>query len=55
MSRLCLMGKVLGNKAANKEGLERVVSSVWQIPHRIRVEQLGFNNIFIFHFGSVED
>ena len=52
---LCLVGKILRNKASNKEGVKRVVTNVWQVPHKIRVEQIETNNLFMFHFGSVKD
>lgn len=51
----CLVGKVLGNKMANWEGLEWVLRSIWKIPNNFKVEQIGSNNIFLFQFGSVVD
>ena len=35
---ICPMEKILGNKATDKEGLEKVVSIMRQVPSKIHVE-----------------
>ena len=52
---LCLIGKELGNKVANHEGLEGAMRAVWKISHNFKVEQTGSNNVFAFHFGKIEE
>ncbi|PON51882.1 hypothetical protein PanWU01x14_212950 [Parasponia andersonii] len=52
---LCLVGKILGNKAANRDGLKGALQSTWRIPRTFHVEQIGSNNIFTFHFSNQED
>ncbi|PON47905.1 hypothetical protein TorRG33x02_321900 [Trema orientale] len=41
---LSLVGKIIGNRPANCEGLENNMKAIWRINHRIRVEDLGNNN-----------
>ncbi|KAF4366593.1 hypothetical protein F8388_004257 [Cannabis sativa] len=52
---LCLIGKVIGPRPANKDGIERAMKGVWKINHRFQVEELSSKNIFRFFFGCRED
>ncbi|KAF4358769.1 hypothetical protein F8388_022536 [Cannabis sativa] len=52
---LCLIGKVIGPRPANKDGNERAMKGVWKINHRFQVEELSSKNIFCFFFGCRED
>ncbi|KAF4366842.1 hypothetical protein F8388_013907 [Cannabis sativa] len=52
---LCLVGKVIGPRPANKEGIEKAMNGVWKIHHRFQVEELSSNNVFRFFFGCRED
>ncbi|PON86542.1 Zinc knuckle CX2CX4HX4C [Trema orientale] len=47
----------MGNRAANREGLENEnnMRVIWLMNFRVRVEQLGLNNLFLFHFRSRDD
>ena len=47
-TELCLIGKVLDNKIANREGLEGAIRAVWKISSYFRVEQTGVSNVFYF-------
>ncbi|CAA0817977.1 Unknown protein [Striga hermonthica] len=51
----CLVGKVIGNRNTNKEGLESVFRFIWKTRYSFQIEPKGINNIFLFQFGSVED
>ncbi|CAA0810071.1 Unknown protein [Striga hermonthica] len=50
-----LVGKVIGCKNSNKEGLESVLRTIWKTKSSFQIESKGINNIFWFHFGSEED
>ncbi|KAF4362342.1 hypothetical protein F8388_008226 [Cannabis sativa] len=52
---LCLVGKVIGPKPINKEGIERAMKGIWRINNRFQVEELSSKNVFRFFFGSRED
>ncbi|KAF4366329.1 hypothetical protein F8388_017483 [Cannabis sativa] len=52
---LCLVGKVIGPRPANKEGIEKAMNGVWKIHHRFQVEELSSKNVFRFFFGCRED
>uniref|UniRef100_A0A803PWE9 CCHC-type domain-containing protein n=1 Tax=Cannabis sativa TaxID=3483 RepID=A0A803PWE9_CANSA len=52
---LCLVGKVIGPRPANKEGIEKAMKVVWKLHHRFQVEELSSKNVFRFFFGSRED
>ena len=52
---MCLLGKVLSSKAASREGLEQVVTSVWLVSHKVQVEQIGANTLFMLHFCCTTD
>ncbi|KAF4370224.1 hypothetical protein F8388_007365 [Cannabis sativa] len=52
---LCLVGKVIGPKPVNKEGIERAMKGIWRINNRFQVEELSSKNVFRFFFGSRED
>ncbi|KAF4358819.1 hypothetical protein G4B88_023103 [Cannabis sativa] len=52
---LCLVGKVIGPRPANREGIEKAMSGVWKIHHRFQVEELSSKNVFRFFFGCRED
>ncbi|KAF4354933.1 hypothetical protein F8388_013882 [Cannabis sativa] len=52
---LCLVGKVIGPRPANKEGIEKAMKMVWKLHHRFQVEELSSKNVFRFFFGSRED
>ncbi|KAF4372682.1 hypothetical protein F8388_000849, partial [Cannabis sativa] len=52
---LSLVGKVIGPKPANKDGIENAMKGVWKLNHRFQVEELSSKNVFRFFFGSRED
>ncbi|KAF4368982.1 hypothetical protein G4B88_011810 [Cannabis sativa] len=52
---LCLVGKVIGPRPANREGIEKAMNGVWKIHHRFQVEELSSKNVFRFFFGCRED
>ncbi|PON34018.1 hypothetical protein PanWU01x14_347960 [Parasponia andersonii] len=52
---LCLVGKILGNKVANPEGLRRTMKSVLRLPSSFHSESMDSPNIFIFFFGLKTD
>lgn len=52
---LYLVEKVLGNRATNSDGLEKVLKAIWTIPNNFRVEQIDLNNLFMFYFESLKD
>ncbi|PON63358.1 hypothetical protein PanWU01x14_132680 [Parasponia andersonii] len=52
---LCLVGKVIGNKIIDREGLNDVAERVWRTYQRMKVEATGISNIFMFHFGCKVD
>ncbi|KAF4363220.1 hypothetical protein F8388_020790 [Cannabis sativa] len=52
---LCLVGKVIGPRPANKEGIENAMKGIWKLNHRFQVEELSSKNVFRFIFGSRED
>ncbi|KAM6592818.1 hypothetical protein CsatA_000521 [Cannabis sativa] len=52
---LCLVGKVIGPRPANKEGIENAMKGIWKLNHRFQVEELSSKNVFRFVFGSRED
>ncbi|KAF4387190.1 hypothetical protein F8388_008824 [Cannabis sativa] len=52
---LCLVGKVIGPRPANRDGIEKAMKGVWKINHRFQVEELSSKNVFRFFFGSRED
>ncbi|KAF4366602.1 hypothetical protein F8388_004266 [Cannabis sativa] len=41
---LCLVGKVIGPRPANKDGIEKAMKGVWKINHRFQVEELNSKN-----------
>lgn len=51
----CLKGKILGNKVANRDGMEKVLKLIWRIPGSFQVEQIRSNNMSMFHFSSIID
>ncbi|KAF4356882.1 hypothetical protein F8388_003177 [Cannabis sativa] len=52
---LCLIGKVIGARLANKEGIVKAMNGVWKINHQFQVEELNLKNMFWFFFGYKED
>ncbi|KAF4353952.1 hypothetical protein F8388_011120 [Cannabis sativa] len=52
---LCLVGKMIGPKPVNKEGIERAMKGIWRINNQFQVEELSSKNVFCFFFGSRED
>ncbi|KAF4363317.1 hypothetical protein G4B88_011714 [Cannabis sativa] len=52
---LCLVGKVIGPRPANKDGIEKAMKGVWKLNHRFQVEELNSKNVFRFFFGCRED
>ncbi|PON86373.1 Zinc finger, CCHC-type [Trema orientale] len=52
---LCLIGKVLGNKPVNIEGLSEVVGQLWHTPTKVRVKAFGSFNQFSFWFANKDD
>ncbi|KAF4359436.1 hypothetical protein F8388_001480 [Cannabis sativa] len=52
---LCLVGKVIGPRPANREGIEKAMNGVWKIRHRFQVEELSSKNVFRFFFRCRED
>ncbi|KAM6567547.1 hypothetical protein CsatA_026675 [Cannabis sativa] len=52
---LCLVGKMIGPKPVNKEGIERAMKGIWRINNQFQVEELSSKNVFYFFFGSRED
>ncbi|PON34835.1 Endonuclease/exonuclease/phosphatase [Parasponia andersonii] len=43
----CLIGKVLGNRIANGEGLRKVMKNVWRVPNSFQVEPMNSTNLFV--------
>ncbi|KAF4364764.1 hypothetical protein F8388_018440 [Cannabis sativa] len=41
---LCLVGKVIGPRPANKDGIEKAMKGVWKLNHRFQVEELNSKN-----------
>ncbi|KAF4394178.1 hypothetical protein F8388_005812 [Cannabis sativa] len=52
---LCLVGKVIGPKPVNKDGIERAMKGIWRINNRFQVEELSSKNVFRYFFGSREE
>ncbi|PON55776.1 hypothetical protein PanWU01x14_185850 [Parasponia andersonii] len=52
---LCLVGKIIGNKLANRDGLESAMENISKIPGNFKIEQISSNNIFLFEFRHKED
>lgn len=52
--RLSLIGKVIGEKAANFTGIRNFVNFMWNHPKNLKVVELGVN-LFQFSFGLQED
>lgn len=51
---LCLVGRVMTNKLANRDALERVMKVAWGLSKRVKVESLVVNNISL-HFCCTKD
>ncbi|PON60658.1 hypothetical protein PanWU01x14_150760 [Parasponia andersonii] len=47
---LFLVGKVLGNRTVNLEGLQRVLNLVWRISNPFTIEKMSAENVFLFMF-----
>ncbi|KAL5865050.1 hypothetical protein ACOSQ3_002564 [Xanthoceras sorbifolium] len=50
----CLVGKVLSRKKINREAFRGTIEQIWNLVGRVEIEMVG-DNIFVFHFASVED
>ncbi|PON89502.1 hypothetical protein TorRG33x02_146460 [Trema orientale] len=52
---LCLVGRVFGNKIANRDGLGDLAEQIWRTSRKVKVESMGVINFFMFHFGCKYD
>ncbi|KAL5819222.1 hypothetical protein ACOSQ4_023064 [Xanthoceras sorbifolium] len=51
---LSLVGKVISNKAINREAFRSIIPKIWKTTNDIYIEVLS-NNIYVFYFRSMED
>lgn len=52
---LSLVGKIIGGRITNKEGMESVLQLIWKTKYSFQIEAKGGNNTFLFQSGSKDD
>lgn len=50
-----LVGKIIGGRTPNKEGMESVLRLIWKTKFSFKIEAKGGINTFLFQFSSEED
>ncbi|KAL5779625.1 hypothetical protein ACOSQ2_010362 [Xanthoceras sorbifolium] len=51
---LSLVGKIISNKAVNREAFRSTIPRIWKISHDMDIEILA-NNVFVFNFRNLAD
>ncbi|TXG57139.1 hypothetical protein EZV62_018452 [Acer yangbiense] len=51
---ICLVGKIISGKKANREAFKNLIEKLWSQFGRVEIESVGVN-IFVFHFNNQEE
>ncbi|KAK6143777.1 hypothetical protein DH2020_024125 [Rehmannia glutinosa] len=51
----CLVGKIIGGRTVNREGLESALRIIWKTRFSFQIEAKPGQNIFLFRFTTEED